>query len=191
MEQYKNDDGTYTSPKNNKVYKSLKAFRAHWYYAGTTDPDSFSKRLYDVSCKHCSKSVIVSNISRHEKTCYLNPVNIQNCKSCGKPIKNYKYNKGTCSYSCSNRVFNKDRKKPENYKKYTSICWHYHKKECIICGEEKIVAVHHFNENRDDNRPENLVPLCPTHHSYIHSRYKHLILDKVNKYIEEFKLRLV
>ena len=29
MEQYKNADGTYTSPKNGKTYKSFKSFNAH------------------------------------------------------------------------------------------------------------------------------------------------------------------
>jgi len=34
---------------------------------------------------------------------------------------------------------------------------------------DKIVAVHHINHNHSDNRPENLVPLCPNHHEMLHS----------------------
>lgn len=65
-----------------------------------------------------------------------------------------------------------------------------HKKECIICGEKLIVDVHHFNLNHDDNRVENLVPLCPTHHKYIHSRHAHLITEKMNEYVTNFKNRV-
>jgi hypothetical protein len=56
-----------------------------------------------------------------------------------------------------------------------------------VCNEKLIVAVHHFVGNKINNNPENLVPLCPTHHIYIHSKYKNLIIDVVVKYIENFK----
>ena len=49
-----------------------------------------------------------------------------------------------------------------------------------------IVAVHHYNGNHDDDRIENLVPLCPTHHQYVHSKYKHLVQDTIDRYVEEF-----
>ena len=54
----------------------------------------------------------------------------------------------------------------------------------MVCGEKNVVAVHHVNENHDDNDPKNLVPLCPTHHIYMHSKHKYLIEDKVKNYIE-------
>jgi hypothetical protein len=189
MEQFKNEDGTYTSPKNGKTYKSLKAFTAHWHYAGHVNPNNFAKRLYNLKCQFCEKDVIVSNHKKHENSCYLNPDNIKLCKVCEKPIKDYKKSKGTCSHSCSNKLFSHLRNKPEKYKRYTTLCWKEHKKECIICGENKIVAVHHMNEDHEDNRPENLVPLCPTHHTYMHSKYKEEILPKVEEYLKNFKLR--
>jgi len=188
MEQYKNADGTYTSPKNGQIYKSLKAFNAHWHYAGSTDPESFAKRLYNVKCKFCEHEVIVSNRKRHEESCYLNPTNIKLCEACNAPIKNYKSSKGTCSRSCSNKFFSHLRNNPENHVRYRTLCWAKHKKECVICGENKIVSVHHMNEDHDDNRIDNLVPLCPTHHQYMHSRYKEEILPKVEEYISQFRL---
>ena len=190
MEQYRNADGTYTSPKNNRTYKTLKAFTAHWHYKGTTDPKSFSERLRNIQCQHCADKVIVSNISRHEKSCYLNPDNLRLCEVCDTPIKNYKYSKGTCSHRCSNKFFSHLRNKPENYIRYTTLCWKNHKKECVVCKEDKIVAVHHYNEDHNDNRIENLVPLCPTHHQYMHSKYKCEVIDIVDNYIEQFKLRV-
>lgn len=189
MEQYKNADGTYTSPRNNKTYKSLKAFTAHWNYAGHVNPDNFAKRLYKVKCQHCADEVIVSNIKRHEEACYLNPDNLRLCEVCEAPIKDFKKSKGTCSHSCSNKFFSHLRNKPEKYSRYTTLCWKEHKKECVVCGEDKVVAVHHMNEDHNDNRIENLVPLCPTHHTYMHSKYKTEILPIVEEYVKQFTLR--
>lgn len=70
--------------------------------------------------------------------------------------------------------------------RYTEICWRYHAKECVVCGEHRIVAVHHHNGHHWDNRPENLVPLCPTHHTYWHSEHRHLIEERVNEYVTRF-----
>ena len=75
MEQYKNIDGTYTSPKNSKTYKSLKAFTAHWYYAGSTEKTAISSRVILVKCKFCNKSVTSGNLIKHENSCYVNPIN--------------------------------------------------------------------------------------------------------------------
>ena len=186
MEQYRNQDGTYTSPRNGKVYKTLKAFTAHWHYAGHVDPDSFKSRLYNVACGYCSKEVGVSNIKRHETFCYLNPTNMRRCIVCDDPIKDYKKSKGTCSHACSNTHFKDLRNKPERYTRYRTICFANHRTECVVCGEAKIVGVHHYNEDHTDNRPENLVPMCPTHHQYLHSKYRCEVIDKVEAYREEY-----
>ncbi len=181
-------DGTYKSPKNGKIYKSEKALRAHLSYAGHVKPTDFSNRLYDVECKHCKTLVSCNSIKKHEHSCYMNPMNLKLCVVCDTPIKDYKKSKGTCSHSCSNKFFKHLRNKPENFKRYTTLCWQHHEKKCVVCGEDKIVAVHHFNEDHSDNRIENLVPLCPTHHQYMHSKYKDDILSIVEEYVKTFKL---
>jgi len=118
------------------------------------------------------------------------------CPVCGNEFEdkeNHHRRKVTCSYSCSNTYFRTGINNP-NYGKnlinskssYRTLCFHYHKKECIICGEDKIVTVHHYDENHFNNEPSNLVPLCPTHHQYIHSRYKDEIIDKVDEYVYNF-----
>ena len=61
------------------------------------------------------------------------------------------------------------------------------KEPCIICGEERIVSVHHYDGNKKNNSIENLIPLCPTHHLYFHSKYRHLIEKKILQYITRFK----
>ena len=139
-------------------------------------------------CQYCSKLVGSPSISRHEKSCFMNPENLKICPVCESPIKHYKDN-DTCSYGCANTLFRSGANNGQ-YKSsggnYRSICFLTHGKKCIVCGEEKIVAVHHMNENHEDHRPENLIPLCPTHHVYIHSKYREEILPIVEKFIRSY-----
>ena len=109
------------------------------------------------------------------------------CKSMFETKKGHVKEKETCSYSCSNTYFRSGANNP-NWKieAYRSTCFLYHEKKCVICGEEKIIDVHHFDEDRGNNSPENLIPLCPTHHMYWHSRYKDEVYDKVVEYRKKF-----
>jgi len=104
------------------------------------------------------------------------------CPICQKPfVLKYGYEQVTCSYGCSNTFF--ARKRNRIYKNYRTICFKNHEKKCVVCGEDKIVAVHHMDENKKNKDPKNLIPLCPTHHQYWHSRYRDLIKEKVENYI--------
>lgn len=135
-------------------------------------------------CNFCSKEYTLANINKHEKACGKNPTNMKECPVC----KTMHSKKGvTCSYSCSNTHFRSGKDNP-NWKedRYNTTCWLHHGKKCLVCGEEKIVAVHHVNENHDDNRPENLVPLCPTHHQYVHSRYRDEVQPIIDAYVKSF-----
>ncbi len=69
---------------------------------------------------------------------------------------------------------------------YQRICFENHPHKCCVCGEENIVAVHHYDGNHNNNEPSNLIPLCPTHHCYWHSNFRELIKDKVDEYINNF-----
>lgn len=91
-----------------------------------------------------------------------------------------------CSRSCANSTGGKAKAKKHHYDEvanYRTVTWRHHERKCLVCGEINVVAAHHLNENHNDNRPENLVPLCPTHHQYMHSRHKEKIIDKVEAYI--------
>jgi hypothetical protein len=93
-----------------------------------------------------------------------------------------------CSRNCSNSEGGKAKAIKHHYDEvahYTTVAWRHHEKKCVVCSESNVVAVHHLNEEHNDNRPENLVPLCPTHHQYMHSRHKHLIEDVVEKYVKD------
>lgn len=152
-----------------------------------------SKNLKRIPCRYCNKIVTTSNINKHEPLCYLNPINIKICPVCESPIR-YK-DTATCSQKCCQihfrGMFNEVRKTRDmswaNGHSTTFICFTHHKKECIICKENVIVSVHHYDNNHSNDNPENLVPLCPTHHMYMHSQYIYLIKECVDEYIEKFK----
>ena len=115
------------------------------------------------------------------------------CPVCGKEfytdVGKKAQKKICCSYACSNTYFRSGENNGMYYKatNYTTIGFRHHPHRCCVCGEEKIVAIHHYDGNHNNNEPTNLVPLCPTHHQYIHSRYKDEIIEKVDAYVEEFK----
>lgn len=142
-----------------------------------------------LECIYCKDSFGKNNIKRHEKSCSMNPINQKICVVCGDPFKSTNSGKKgreqvTCSYSCSNKHFRSGKNNGNwNEDSYRTTCFLYHKKQCVICGENKIVAVHHFDENHKNNRPENLIPMCPTHHQYMHSKYKCDLIEKVEDYI--------
>jgi len=184
--KHKTSNNEYLSPKNGRLYKSLKAFIAHMHFNyAVVDRYAITKRLFKVKCKFCEIKKFNCNIKRHEETCYLNPKNLKRCLRCDSPIKDFKNSRGTCSRACSNVYFKDLRNERQNIKNYRTICFRHHQKECVVCGESKIVAVHHMNENRQDNSSKNLVPLCPTHHQYLHSKYKNEILPVVRKYLKK------
>ena len=136
------------------------------------------------ACVHCGKKCTLANINKHEKTC-VKPI-----KEC--PVCCTKHTKSgtTRSYSCSNSHFRRGNNHPDRkIKTYRHICFDAHGKKCIVCGEEKIVAVHHLNHDRSDNSPENLVPLCPTHHQYVHSRYNNEIQPYIDNFLATGKLK--
>ena len=115
------------------------------------------------------------------------------CPVCDKEFEaqeGHSREKQTCSYACSNVHF---RSGPDNGNwnedAYRTTCFHHHKKECVICGEKNIVEVHHLDENKHNNEPANLIPLCPTHHKYWHSRYLNLVEDKIRNYINNWTSR--
>jgi len=134
-----------------------------------------------VKCNFCNKEFSKTGIKKHTDKCK----NGKDCPICGQWTQK---DKTTCSYSCANTYFRSKTNHP-NWKEsqYKSTCFHYHNKECVVCKESNIVEVHHLNENRNDNGPENLIPLCPTHHSYWYSRYKHLIEKIVYDYVKKWK----
>ena len=152
-----------------------------------------------LKCQSCNKEVKkwayelkkLKNINEYCcKQCIADKTKEQRiCPICNATFTAYKREKKiTCSYACSNKHFrigeNNGNWKQDSYR---STCFLYHKKQCVVCGELNLVEVHHYNGDHNDNRIENLVPICPTHHKYMHSRFMSLIKDIVDKYVKEFQ----
>lgn len=139
-------------------------------------------------CQFCQDSFGKSNITKHENFCYLNPLNLRLCIVCETPIKSKRTK--TCSYGCSNTYF---RSGPNHglwsEEAYRTTCFYHHKKECVVCREKNIVEVHHFDGDHENNSPKNLIPLCPTHHRYWHSRFRRFIENIIKEYISTWKDR--
>ena len=112
------------------------------------------------------------------------------CPVCGKTFtdkKGYERERTTCSHSCSNTYF-RSGENNGNWSEdaYRTTCFSKHEKKCVVCGESKIVEVHHYDGDHSNNKLENLIPLCPTHHQYCHSKYVIEIKDIINSYRNNF-----
>lgn len=138
-----------------------------------------------IQCAWCHTDISVYGIKKHEKYCFLNPWNVRLCVVCGKPIKNLKWSSGTCSHSCAN-IHYRSGENNGNWKggiAYKNRALRVHGNICVVCGESRVVDIHHIDGNRDNNEIGNLVPLCPTHHRYAHSKYKNLIECDIEKFV--------
>jgi hypothetical protein len=112
------------------------------------------------------------------------------CPVCGKyfeALEGHKKEKKTCSYACSNTHFRSGMDNGNwSEKAYRSTCFLHHEKRCVCCDEKLIVEVHHLDHNKKNNEPENLIPLCPTHHQYWHSNYRHMVEKEVMDYLKKW-----
>lgn len=123
------------------------------------------------------------------------------CALCGKSkdIQESKYiDSKNKIFFCSRKCKDKGQKleagltdiQPDHYgtghSNYRSRCFSRHQHKCCVCGESLIVEVHHLDRDRNNSNINNLVPLCPTHHAYMHSVHKKLIEDKVLEYMSNF-----
>ena len=94
------------------------------------------------------------------------------------------HSKGYCG-GCYNVVFRLEETKDYNYKKWHNIEPEQYKKitkECMICGFDKIVELHHLDKNKKNNSENNLLGLCPNHHKMFHRiKYRKEIVEELNK----------
>jgi len=80
--------------------------------------------------------------------------------------------KGLCP-GCYNSVFHIERVRLHNAQKYHNIDPELYKKvikECVLCGFNKVVELHHLDLNHTNNVEGNLIGLCPNHHKLVHHR---------------------
>jgi len=114
----------------------------------------------------------------------------KSCPVCGILFKTQKRNdrkeKTVCSKSCAGSWFKTGKDNPNwKGKSYRKTAFLYHGKKCLICNETRILDVHHLDHNSSNNAPENIIPLCPTHHKYMHSKYKLEISVFITAYFKD------
>lgn len=116
-------------------------------------------------------------------------IHTKECKRCGKEFtiegreKTRKVmNANFCSRSCSN---NRQEWWNDNAINYRTIALQQWEHKCAICGFDKIVAIHHIDENHDNNNPHNLIPLCPNHHEMVHSKWRTEVQPIIDKLVIE------
>lgn len=165
--------------KESDSYSEVARKLGHKYINGTVIRET-KKILKEYDCSHFTGRKNRRKYNIIEKEC---PV----CNNMFKAQEGHKREKQTCSYACSNVYF---RSGPDNgnwsEKAYRTTCFYFHEKKCVCCEEKRAVDVHHLDSNPTNNIPENLIPLCPTHHRYWHSKYKYLIEDKVKDYVNNY-----
>ena len=138
-------------------------------------------------CAYCSKDISVYGIRKHQRHCFMNPDNLRLCLVCSKPIRNYRWGNETCGHGCSNIQF-RSGEQNGNWKggiAYRKRAKRIHGSTCVVCGEDRVVDIHHLDGNAKNNDIRNLVPLCPTHHRYAHSEYLELIEEKILSFVSD------
>lgn len=97
------------------------------------------------------------------------------CDYCGKKFRVYKsvLNDSNASGNyCSSKCYWESMKKDSLvYKGFKEAKKKYFSKPqvCAVCGTPKKIQIHHIIPNRltQDQRKQNLIPLCPLHHNRI------------------------
>jgi hypothetical protein len=95
---------------------------------------------------------------------------IEGCKRCKRKMPLHA--KGLCA-GCYNYVFHLDKNKAYVHRKSHNVDLKTYRKttkECVICGFDKIVDLHHLDANKTNNSSKNLIGLCPNHHRMIHNQ---------------------
>lgn len=90
-----------------------------------------------------------------------------------------------CSRECGNRHKNQLREESgewDNTTNYRRTAFLAQEHKCVVCGwdeDERILEVHHIDENRTNNLTDNLIILCPTCHRKITLGYYYLNKNKL------------
>lgn len=141
---------------------------------------------YDIDISHFSHKAAINKFQRkYEVVIKICPV----CSDEFETLSGHKREKQTCSHACSNTFFRSGKNNP-NWKEeksdwgYRKLCFSEWAKQCIVCGFDMVVEVHHLDGNHHNNDIKNLIPLCPNHHKAIHTRkYGEVIRSKVQEII--------
>lgn len=129
-----------------------------------------------MECRNCRKLKEINLSGKSEGLCHvcykklLWKPKLVICKRCNqeKPMHAF----GLCN-GCYTSIFQMD--KVYSYlrkKRYNVSVETYDNatKQCVLCGFDKVVDLHHLDHNKKNNSPTNLIGLCPNHHKMLHHR---------------------
>lgn len=121
------------------------------------------------------------------------------CANCGEKIwkknseiKTSKSGNVFCNRSCAtsfNNIMYKSKENHPNYKngtgfQYRKDAFAKYEHRCLACGwneDERVLEVHHIDENHNNNNIDNLCILCPTCHRKVTLGYYKLENNKLTK----------
>ena len=92
------------------------------------------------------------------------------CHQTFKRLKSAVKDHNFCSKNCGNLYKNKEKTNFINSTAYRRNAFLYNEHKCAVCGwdkDERVLEVHHIDENREHNDINNLIILCPTCHKYL------------------------
>lgn len=122
-------------------------------------------------------SVMYDNEEHKFKGCPECKYEIISCAYCGKNFKRLKSiidksksGLSFCSKECGNKYKNSLTINYENATNYRRNAFLKYPHKCAKCGydeDERILEVHHIDENRNNNDITNLIILCPNCHKKI------------------------
>lgn len=118
-------------------------------------------------------NVQLSNMKKHKFNGCPNCKYMEiTCLTCGKKFKRLKTDitqNNYCSLSCA-AIANNLKNKQDNSTSYRKNAFEIFEHKCAICGwneDDRVLEVHHLDENRKNNSINNLVILCPICHKYL------------------------
>ena len=163
--------GEYVNKRTNITLKCMECG-----YEWSTSPTSVLYDDYKHRCPNCGvRKGKTVNCAYCGKEIYRTPYQLE------KSISGFYY----CSKSCGNKHKNQLREESGewNYSSgYRKKAFKTFPHKCYVCGwdeDERILEVHHKDENRSNNNIDNLVILCPLCHRKITLGYYKLIDNKL------------
>lgn len=173
-----------------------------------TEKDGRRRKATEIICDHCGSTFLkaINRVSdknyctvecaHHART---NRV-VVTCSGCHTDIQRArneltKSKSGLyfCSRSCKDeaqRIGGIKEIQPPHYgtktnRVYRDIAFTHYKPECVICGFDKVIHVHHIDGNHTNDCPSNLIPLCPNHHGMAHMT---LYEEEIYELIQQLKI---
>lgn len=158
VKKYTNDSvdviGTYFN-KRTKVLIKCKTCGYEWDFSPSNIMPSSANQYSFIGCPKCKYTTL-------------------KCDYCGKEFERLKSDLNDsksglhfCSKECGNRYKNDLVKNTINSSDYRRNAFEHYEHKCAICGydeDERVLEVHHIDENRQNNHIDNLIILCPICH---------------------------